>query len=309
LFDVHDLAAILQRLYGFQQVRCQLIKATIRAVYQVWADAQEYVLYIYRPTPRTRSEIEAELTWIQHVAQHGLATPTPLRTQQDDYLFTLTAPEGERQAVLFPFVSGQPLSKQPDPITAEQCGALIGQLHAIGAPPPLARPLIDFDHLVTNNLRAITAAMPHRNADLHILETSAARLQALWSAIATTDYGLLHGDLIPSNILVAERPTLIDFDFCGYGCRLYDVAVFCYEADYWQMGAAVKSAFLQGYQQTRLLPVVDQYRLHLLQIAHSIFSLGVPATYINTWGKGYFSEAIITKQMQLLAALWATLPA
>ncbi len=55
------LAELLGRMYGLREVRCYLIKATIRDVYRVDSREGPYVLIVYRRARRSEAEIDAEL--------------------------------------------------------------------------------------------------------------------------------------------------------------------------------------------------------------------------------------------------------
>ena len=68
-------------------------------------------------------------------------------------------------------------------------------------------------------------------------------------------YGLVHGDVIPTNVLVGPDGalTLLDFDFCGPGWRAFDVATYLHVRSDERGGAASGPAFLSGYQEVRPL--------------------------------------------------------
>jgi Ser/Thr protein kinase RdoA (MazF antagonist) len=138
MFDPLHLAMLIEDVYNFHEVRYQLIKATVRDTYRVWGDERQFIFYVYRHQPRSKQEIGAEITWIEHLLQQGLPTARPIHTSHGDYLITLNASEGSRQAALFEFVAGQALSKKPTPQTAYRCGQLVAQLHKLKMPCPRA---------------------------------------------------------------------------------------------------------------------------------------------------------------------------
>ena len=64
------------------------------------------------------------------------------------------------------------------------------------------------------------------------------------------DWGLIHGDLHPGNLLFHRgeaRP--IDFSRCGYGHFVYDIAECCRF-----VGSERRRAFAEGYRRFRPLP-------------------------------------------------------
>ena len=68
----------------------------------------------------------------------------------------------------------------------------------------------------------------------------------------TLDYGLIHADLIPDNVMIDENDiTFLDFDDCGFGFRLFDIATILLkqiETDDFQDKA---KALMEGYRTRR----------------------------------------------------------
>ena len=95
--------------------------------------------------------------------------------------------------------------------------------------------------------------------------------------------GLCHGDLHPGNVRfdAAGKPTLFDFDCCGYGWRVYDLAVF-----HWNIYMERRptrwrerrwEAFLRGYERVRALPGGLHECLPFFLVARQIWLLGLDA--------------------------------
>jgi Ser/Thr protein kinase RdoA (MazF antagonist) len=77
-------------------------------------------------------------------------------------------------------------------------------------------------------------------------------------------YGLIHADLYPENVLYkAGRAYPIDFEDCGYGYWMWDIAVaLCQWAwgDEWER---MRDAFHEGYSRIRVLPEAQWAQLDL----------------------------------------------
>ena len=74
----------------------------------------------------------------------------------------------------------------------------------------------------------------------------------------TLDFGLVHADLVPGNVLVDNNALrLIDFDDGGFGYRLFDVATALLKhmsmADYPQL----QNGLIEGYHSIRPLDVAE----------------------------------------------------
>lgn len=76
------------------------------------------------------------------------------------------------------------------------------------------------------------------------------------------DFGLIHADLHQWNYLFhQEQVGVIDFDDCGYGHWLYDLAVTLYCLEDRPGFTALKDAFLTGYRRRRPLSVQQEEHL------------------------------------------------
>jgi Ser/Thr protein kinase RdoA (MazF antagonist) len=306
LVDVEALATLLERQYGLSGVRCQLIKGTIRDVYHVVTSGSDYVLCLYRHNARTAGQILAEIKLIETLHDADVTVAPPTRTVEGHLLFSVIVPEGERYATLCEYVEGDQLAKQPDTNTVKEYGRVVAQIHTVSdqMKHAIERPKIDFEFLVEQSIASFAYAAPQRKDDLTFLQEIAAVLKPKMESLSTEKplYGLVHGDIIPSNTLISPdgRLTIVDFDLCGYGWRSYDIATFLVEARYWNMGQKIEQAFLEGYQSVRQLSVIEYEMLPIMETARNILSLGIPASYINTWGRVYFSPPIIEKTLLLL---------
>jgi Ser/Thr protein kinase RdoA (MazF antagonist) len=303
---VDGLARLVEESYGLTGVRCRLIQATIRDTYRVETRDGVFVLTIYRHGRRTAAEIAGELDLLDGLAASDLTVPGVVPLQTGERILTIRAPEGIRHAVLFTFVFGSQIGRQAEPGPARQYGHAIARVHAItdALPAPLARPRIDVDELLFRPLASFAAVAEHRPADVAELSEVAARLarQIESFPIEPPFYGLVHGDVIPSNALV--RPTgevaLLDFDFCGYGWRAYDVATYLGEVRFWNASPIVAEAFLTGYEEVRPLAEWERAALPIFEAARHIFSLGVPAAHVNEWGSSYLSDRMIDDLLGVL---------
>jgi Ser/Thr protein kinase RdoA (MazF antagonist) len=313
IIDTNALETLVASLYGWSHVGCQLIKGTMRDVYEVVAEAQHAILCVYRHGERTHDEIAAELAIMRHLYAQGVAAPLPVAMLDGKTLFALTQPEGVRYAVMISFVDGTPIGRQITPDTAEAVGALLGDGHFVlrQLPDDLARPTINYAQAMDDAIRAFAAAAPRRYRDTYEMKGWYVSLVPQIARLTRENaaYGMTHGDIIPSNILRQDTGlALLDFDLCAYGWQMFDVASFLVEVAYWNMGDDVRAAFLRGYESRRRLSEIERALLPAFQAMRGIISLGTPARFINTWGRGYFADPIIDKQLQLIRLSIGELP-
>lgn len=258
IFADDGLAALVQRAYDLPQpVTCRLWQQGDNDTYQVIADGVPYVLRAYTLGRRTRGEVAAEAQLLTELAEGGLPVTQPIKTRAGEYIVDLHAPEGLRYGVLFAHVGGTPPGYDITPEQGAVYGNVIAKVHTYldQVPPTLDRLPIDLDFLLDEPLALIAPFLQHRPADLQFMTDTAAQLRAAIADLPTTapEYGLCHGDLHKTNLLIDDqgRLTVMDWDCAGYGWRAYDVAVLR-----WSIGPAVGPT---GIGEPRMSQVWERY--------------------------------------------------
>lgn len=233
----HNAALVRQALglWGVTGARAELVAARENHVYRVSAPDRTLALRLHRPDYRSAAELDAELHWMAALAQGGLAVPAPVPMPDGRLWLTL----GCRPVDMLSWIAGQPmgrdgrLSALADPHAAyRQLGEQMARLHDLSdrwpRPPGFSRPNWDADGL--------SGATPlwGRFWENPLLTGAEAALltaardhcrQRLLSLAGTLDYGLIHADLVPENVVLTDAgPALIDFDDGGFGYHLFDLA-------------------------------------------------------------------------------------
>src|SRR6185312_14874120 len=101
------LLAEVNRNYGIEPlVDCALLRSYVNDVYILHGAETAYVLKVYRAGWRSWSEIAFELDVLTHLTAKGVAVAPPLPRRDSQLIGTLSAPEGTRYIVLFPYAAG-----------------------------------------------------------------------------------------------------------------------------------------------------------------------------------------------------------
>lgn len=302
LFTIEALARWLEAAYALTNVRCQLIKGTINDVYRVDSSQCTFILRIHRAYQHSQAELAAELDILDELITQGFRVTSAVRRPTGERWITIPAPEGPRYGVLFTFISGQLLSKQPERHIVRLLGRTIAQLHQAATNFAFVqhRPCFDFALMVESALDALKPVLI-RPDDVAYLQTVATKLRSKITALPTTlpGYSFIHGDLIPSNILIQADGSLalIDFDFCGIGLRAFDVATYLNELRFWEAAPELAGIFVEAYQEVRPLAAWELAALPALEAARTIFALGIPARHVNEWGNAYLSERMVATML------------
>lgn len=296
---------LVEAAYALKVTRIQLIKAIVLDTYRLWTNAGAYILRVYPSRGRTRPDIEAELAFLAYLQAQGLSVSVAVAGVNGERLLALQAPEGWRYAALFTYAPGEPLGENL--VAIHRYGYTLARLHTIADawPSPSPRSSLDLVYLLDRPLEQL-AGFPERRHDWAFLHEIAAVICPQLAALPTSapHYGYCHGDAGTANAHVTAEGqlTFFDFDFCGPGWRVYDLATFSSG----ESGEVVE-AFLAGYEEVRSLTVEELKALPLFQIAQSIWLLGLRASYINEWGELYFANWFIDRVMAGIKATFETI--
>ena len=190
-----------------------------------------HILRLHRPHYQSRTAIQSELAWLEALEVVDIPVPRVLRAR-DGTAVQEVAPD--RFAALFAFEDGEHPSPDQDLVALfATLGRYAATLHSqvIGweQPDRFVRPIWDAIGLLEPaGLWGDWRKAPHVEgevlADLTALD---ARLRADLKIYGTDidRFGLIHADMRLANLLVdGERLVLLDFDDCGFGWFMYDLA-------------------------------------------------------------------------------------
>jgi Ser/Thr protein kinase RdoA (MazF antagonist) len=232
-----------------------------------------FLLRIHRPARHgqrldSAAAVGSELDWLTALrADTGLSVPEPLRTT-DGNLTTVSAspdvPEPRVCSVLH-WMDGRVHSAVPRPVHLHRLGSVMARLHNHAGqwqlPRGFARIRWDWetffgDTMVYGGINAadVWDLIP---GDLRQrFDRVASDMQRVMTQLGdgADQAGLIHADLHLDNALFWRGDVrVIDFDDCGFGYWLYDIAVSLWELrrrdDYGQFRAAL----IDGYTQHRPL--------------------------------------------------------
>jgi Ser/Thr protein kinase RdoA (MazF antagonist) len=249
-------------------------------------DGTPAALRLHRAGYQSADAIRSELWWCAALADAGVAVPRPLPSLSGDLLASY-APGHHASAVSW--VAGSALGEARVPLTGDAVGQaavhhalgrLLAQMHdatdALDLPPDFQRPRWDragllgeapfwgrfWDHpLLTppeaDALRAARDLLRGRLAGLP--ETS-------------PGFGLIHADVLRENVFVnGDALTLLDFDDCGFGYRLYDLGTVLSQNLYEPHFPAIRAGLVAGYASLR---PVDDDLVTLFTLMRTLASVG-----------------------------------
>lgn len=242
--------------------RATLINLSENHTYRIDAPQGTSVLRLHRPGYQSEASICSELAWLQALSRDtSLPVVRPL-PGRNGALVQQVAPG--RHAVLFAFEAGsEPPAGSPELFAALGQFAAIAHLHA-GAwvpPPGFVRPRWTAETMLPpdglwGDWRLAPGIAPVRS----LLDETEAALVAALSAYGTgaDRFGLIHADMRLANLLAdGEQLHLLDFDDCGFGWFVYDLAAALSFIETDPEVPAWQQAWLEGYRALRPLTETD----------------------------------------------------
>jgi len=279
--------------YGLEDARLALLRHEHNTTFRVDARSGRYVLRINRPRVHTPDTIGSEMAWLSALRRDtDLGVPEPVAARDGSLVVVARDPSVPEPhvCVLLRWLDGRFVDQRLTPAHLRRVGALEGHMqeHAASWTPPsgFLRPRVDtLTDTAKVDSMAQSAAVA-RNGDHPTKEDGDRGLQVVEALVSTADaelfaralevvwattrklaevpgaFGLIHGDLHYENFLFHRgEARAIDFDDCGWGFHLYDLAVTLWELEGRPRYDELREALLDAYAQERPLP--EDHATHL----------------------------------------------
>ena len=261
----------------------RLIGARENRVYEMALGSGRAALRLHRTAYRTEAAIRAEVDWCAALADAGLPVAGPVATLAGERVVRLST---GRLASVTSWVDGVPLGANGEPLAQptgaqielhRRLGHLLARIHDatdVSPPHPFARPVWDIDGL-TGKAPLWGRFWEHpaaTDADRAALRDARAFLRQGLMSLTTLDFGPIHADVLRENVLVGEDTlSLIDFDDCGMGYRLYDLGTALVQNEYEPARDDLRDALVAGYASLR---PADAATVDLMTLARGCASVG-----------------------------------
>ena len=314
------LAIEALKAWNIADCQPQLIKIRENAVFRIkLPDGFDAALRIHRYGYHSDAALQSELSWMQALQQDNIEVPEIIPAESGA-LFVTAGVDGvpePRQIDMVKWLDGAPLGSIEEGLSDTvgdiahaftEVGRLAAQLHNHAAhwQPPK-----DFVRHAWNN-DGLTGEAPLwgrfwefpglDKAQKQLIEQARQAARRVLTAVgeANQTYGLIHADFNFDNIILRDgRVTAIDFDDCGFGWHLFDLATISILFLGTEQSETVQRAVIDGYRQERQLTDETLAQMPLFYLLRAFTYLG----WIHTRSETRTAEEIAPGIVKMVCEL------
>ncbi len=212
----------------------------------------EYTIKISRPLYRTQSELQSETDWLLMLNNINMPVPVPVKINSN-YVNKIN----EHYVVVFKYIKGE-MPEYNDCNIMYEAGRLAALLHKAPKPENSDRPVWSAENMTGK--KGLWGDW-RENEDLsendkNIIENKLNEIKLNIHNYKTNKYGLIHFDLRMTNIVIGKKFYAIDFDDCGYGYYIQDLASALSFMEDSNKLYELKDAWYKGYEE--IAPLSDE---------------------------------------------------
>ena len=260
------------------------VKSTVSINYEYNAtlkvettDGQLFALRINTNSPRTPENLRAEIAFVRFLAEDGrVKVPHPIKNYEGNFYTSILHEVSGRMfhCVLYSWILGEELEDEPTDEQLSALGIAMATMHvaAQGFKLPEGSSLPTFDDplwwtedfLLSEKSVLDAEAKDLISAALSAIKSGVAKFYASETPI------LIHADMHGGNVLWYENSlSIIDFDDCGFGFPLQDLATALYYLDTPEQDAALR----RGYESIAPVPECSEKEMKMLFLQRRIVLL------------------------------------
>lgn len=283
--------------YGLTKgTTCELLRTGMNHTYKIKSAADIYVLRLYSYNWRSKIEIQEELDLLIELSRLGLPVSFPIQDNVKQYLNEIIAPEGLRYFVLFSFAEGNKV-RNLNVDTCSKIGDLVATIHNEVIDRNIRR--IDYD-VSTMLEKSFAISETFFDSSIEPMKSLQEINNLVAHKLKQADAskfrkGIIHLDIWYDNMAISEnnKITVFDFDFCGNGLLITDVAYFLKQLFHIEPDnkkyEELKDGFLQGYLKKTEINSEELELIPYLGWSVFMFYLGIQTKRFD-WSNIFLSE-------------------
>jgi len=251
--------------YGIDLSQLEFLQCSQNYVYKARLGSASVIIRICWRRHRNTAQVEAELAWINHLADSGVRACRPLPSNKGKLLHSIEI-DGESAIItVFEHAPGRQVERKfANESTFETLGRLTGIMHTAAFGLNQAGGVIDRPRWTESRL----LKQDFDTCRYALSDSFLASVKEMMERISAAkrkpeSFGMVHGDINFVNIFEDEKDLWIfDFDNCEYGYFVQDLATVLWDSIYCKelrkfaddglnhRIALLWHAFLKGYSET-----------------------------------------------------------
>ena len=314
------LATVALARWGVRDCEPEIVKYRENAVFRVAAaDGRDAVLRVHRHGYHSDAALRSELAWLEALHADGIAVPAAIPSAAGapfEIVQGAGVPE-PRQVDMLTWMPGIPIGTLEEGLNpaivdvhavfagvGRLCARLHNRTEAWTPPAGFTRHAWDREGLVGPEPlwgrfweAAVLGTEEHR-----LIERARASVREALTAYGRSPqrYGLIHADFNLDNMLLdGERVIPLDFDDCGFGWHLFDLATVWTIYHGSDLAEAIRAGVVEGYRRERDLPDEELAHLPLFELARAFSYLG----WVHTRSETASAQSLAAEVAQLVCTL------
>lgn len=240
-------------------------------------NGQFFALRINTNSPRTPENLKAEIAFVRLLAEDGrVRVPEPIQNSEGGYYTSVFHAPSQRtfHCVLYSWIEGEELGDEPTHDQLKALGAAMATMHLIAPsfemPKGASLPTFDDPLWWTEDLLLSERSVLEPTAKDLIVRALNAIKEGVGKFYLNSAPMIIHADLHGGNVLWHhDNLSVIDFDDCGLGLPIQDLATALYYLDTPEQDAAFK----KGYASIAPVPECSENELKMLFLQRRIVLL------------------------------------
>lgn len=260
------------------------VKSTVSINYEYNAtlkvetiDGRFLALRINTNSPRTPENLRAEIAFVRFLAEDGrVKVPNPIENHEGNFYTSILHEASGRMfhCVLYSWILGEELEDAPTDEQLSALGAAMATMHLAAQGFELSEesslPTFDDPLWWTEDFLLSEKSVLDAEAKELISRALSAIKSGVSKFYANGTPILIHADMHGGNVLwYQDSLSVIDFDDCGFGFPLQDLATALYYLDTPEQDAAFK----QGYASIAPVPQYSEIEMKMLFLQRRIVLL------------------------------------
>jgi Ser/Thr protein kinase RdoA (MazF antagonist) len=294
-----------------EAVTASILKTGISDTYLIIDDTHKYIFRVYSLNWRTETEIAEEIRLLNLLKENSIPVSYAIADTTSIYVQHLQSPEGLRFGVMFSFAKGQKMLNIPAALHYET-GRIMASMHRVTHNLQLERVTYTPAVLLTDSLEQLKKFLPDDTEEMVFMQSLQACLHETFSQsdMNSLRKGIVHLDIWFDNLVINNNTdiTLFDFDFCGNGWLLLDIAYYIlqlYSTEKDENEYNLKrERFFKGYESITVISNKEKSLLPAAGVSLYFFYLGIQCSRYDNWSNIFLNEIYLKRFINLLIKKW-----